>query len=400
MKIGVLLWELDVSGGTQRQALCLARELGTAGDEVTVYAPRIDRGRCYPELMEAVATLDLGGGRPDPPSPGKAGRILRRFLGRAPDLEWNRRLAETIPADLDLLNVHELIVYPAAVFWKERTRKPIVWMMNDVPAEFLRKWEPRRPWRGLDRAFNGKAWDERNRRRMAGRFDRIVVLSRMEGRKLTACTGLGADVVPSGLDLGAFPFRRREPPGRRALRLFSNSILYPHRRLEDIVGALQILERRGIPFVWSHAGATERSSSYFALLRRLIEDAGLAGCAEFLGTIGDRELVGRLQEADVFLFPNTPQSWGIAPFEAMACGTPVIVSRGAGAAEVLADGSNALLVDPCSPGQIADAVERLGTDRPLWESLHREGRKFVEENIRWDLYAARMREIFRRAVRS
>jgi glycosyltransferase involved in cell wall biosynthesis len=76
----------------------------------------------------------------------------------------------------------------------------------------------------------------------------------------------------------------------------------------------------------------------------------------------------------------------------MACGTPAIVSKGAGASEVLTDGVDSLLVDPARPELIADAVRRLAGAPNEWERISAAGRRFVEENIRWDVYAMKMKE--------
>jgi glycosyltransferase involved in cell wall biosynthesis len=396
LKIGILLRELDVSGGTQRLALCLAKELRDAGEDVRVYGVQVDCSRCHPELSEKVSPIDLGKRLPAVARRPGIRRTLDRFLGTSPDFLQNRLIAEMLPDDLDVLNVHEHAVYGAGACWKARTGKPVVWSMNDVPGEFFRLWDPLHPWRKLDRVLNGKEWETRRWRRFAEAFDEIHVLSRMEGEKLRRETGLSYRVVIPGLDIDAFPFLPRKAPVGKVLRLFSNAILYPHRRLEDIVAALVLLKRKGVPFRWKHAGSADRAPEYAMRIRRMAEEAGVAGETVILGSVPEPELVRLYQEADVFLFPNTPQSWGLAPFEAMACGTPVVVSRGAGASEVLTHRRNAILVDPYAPSQIADAVEDLHREEGLWEALHREGRRFVEENIRWDLFARRVSEAFYR----
>jgi len=398
MKIGILLRELDVSGGTQRQAICLARELRRLGDEVTVFGLQVDVGRCFPELIKGltvVPLLDYASNMAKTPWLLKA---FGRFSGKGPAFLAARRMAENLPGDLDILNVHEYEAYLAAIYWKRLTRKPIVWMMNDFPEELYPQWNAKRPWRRVERLIDGKAWETRLRRDMVREFDKVLALSKMEGRKFAREIGIAPETVVSGLDIDAFAFKPRTAPDRGPLRLFSNALLYPHRRMEDIVDAAMILVDRGIDFSWVHAGDMSRAPSYAAKIRRRIADAGLSERVRLLGSVSEVRLVSEFRNADVFLFPNTPQSWGLAVFQAMACGTPVIVSRGAGASEVLTHHKNALLVDPCSPGQIADAVDRLRADHALWDSLHREGRKFVEENIRWDLYAARMREIFTRVL--
>ena len=57
------------------------------------------------------------------------------------------------------------------------------------------------------------------------------------------------------------------------------------------------------------------------------------------------EILGYYQYSDIFLFVSVEQTWGLAPFEAMLCQKPVIISKGVGCSEVLTDKSDALIVD-------------------------------------------------------
>jgi len=135
------------------------------------------------------------------------------------------------------------------------------------------------------------------------------------------------------------------------------------------------------------AGSEDLDPGYARTIRSLVRRLRLEDSVEFMGVIGEEELVHCLQGVDAFVFPNSPQTWGLAVFEAMACGTPVIVSNGCGAAEVLTDGMNALIVPPCRPDLIADNLVRLAEDEDLYRSLSVNGRHFVAENISWDKYA-------------
>ncbi|MDP3772190.1 MAG: glycosyltransferase, partial [bacterium] len=55
---------------------------------------------------------------------------------------------------------------------------------------------------------------------------------------------------------------------------------------------------------------------------------------------------------------------------------------------------NALLIDPKSPEQIANAVQELIDNPELYQRLSRDGRAFVEREIGWKKYARRIAEIF------
>jgi len=54
----------------------------------------------------------------------------------------------------------------------------------------------------------------------------------------------------------------------------------------------------------------------------------------------------------------------------------------------------ALLVPPERPEEIAACLQKLLNDEKLWERLSINGRKFVEENIRWDLYGKKVLQLF------
>jgi glycosyltransferase involved in cell wall biosynthesis len=396
LKIGILLWDLSVQGGCQRQAAELARKLKDSGDTVSVYAAyHVDE--VYPDILEGIPVRSLY--RKHNPVRISGARFLglpvssvrltvREFLS-------SRKITDLLDDDIDVLNVHEMFVIIPAAKWKERTGKPVLWMMNEFPgalagSSFFRS------------GVLNKIFDHVNGIRCVGkwyegairRFDRIVVLDdRISRKSLVEKLGIDPVTIRSGLDLQKFSYRSREPSrGDHPVGILSNAILFPHRRLEDIVDALGVLHREGVNFVWRHIGLTHRHPEYATLIRNKIEREGIADRTIFLGTVSDEELVRLYQDSDIFLFSSHPQTWGLVVFEAMACGTPVVVSRGAGASEVLTDGVNALLVDSRNPLQIAAAIRRLVNSPKDWERLSRAGRSFVESNITWEIYAKKIRE--------
>ncbi|MDP3697078.1 MAG: glycosyltransferase family 1 protein [Candidatus Taylorbacteria bacterium] len=71
--------------------------------------------------------------------------------------------------------------------------------------------------------------------------------------------------------------------------------------------------------------------------------------------------------ASVFVYPSFFEGFGFPPLEAMACGTPVIVSNSSSLPEVVAKAG--LLIDPHSINEIALAISAVLTDKKLKESL-------------------------------
>ena len=89
-----------------------------------------------------------------------------------------------------------------------------------------------------------------------------------------------------------------------------------------------------------------------------------AGNIAFLGHVPRARLVAEVQGAQAFVFA-AEEDFGIAPVEAMACGTPVIAFGRGGAAESVLDGSTGLHFAQQTPGAIVAAVRRFLDGPPI-----------------------------------
>ncbi len=131
--------------------------------------------------------------------------------------------------------------------------------------------------------------------------------------------------VPLGVDLACFhPGRRDESlrsrlaPDGQAL-LVHCSRLSPEKRPQRALGALAELRRRGLPAVLVVAGDGPQRRSLQAQARGLP--------VRFLRHISDRGVLARLlATADVVIAPGPVETFGLSALEALACGTPVVVS--------------------------------------------------------------------------
>ncbi|MCW3009638.1 MAG: glycosyltransferase family 4 protein [Solirubrobacterales bacterium] len=72
---------------------------------------------------------------------------------------------------------------------------------------------------------------------------------------------------------------------------------------------------------------------------------------------------GVMRHFDVLVAPSHQEPFGMVLAEAMAVGTPVVATRVGGLADVVEDGVTGALVEPGSPGAIADGVARVLASR-------------------------------------
>ena len=104
-----------------------------------------------------------------------------------------------------------------------------------------------------------------------------------------------------------------------------------------------------------------------------VERLGLQDSTFFVGRVPDEDLRSLYVAARCHVHPAFYEGFGLPPLEAMACGTPTIVSNTSSLPEVVGDA--ALLVDPNEWEELAVALHRLITDDNLHEELRQKGQQ-------------------------
>ena len=83
---------------------------------------------------------------------------------------------------------------------------------------------------------------------------------------------------------------------------------------------------------------------------------------KFLPTMSQKKLCKYLAEADGFLFPSL-EPFGLAPIEAMTCGTPVIAFGKGGALDYIQPGKNGEFFESQSVNSLAEAIEKFDPNK-------------------------------------
>jgi glycosyltransferase involved in cell wall biosynthesis len=107
--------------------------------------------------------------------------------------------------------------------------------------------------------------------------------------------------------------------------------------------------------------------------------AAVNGRATWLGWLDAGAKARALREADIFLMPSTSEGLPVALLEAMAYGKPIVATRVGGIPDVLADGTEGLLVPPGDAAALADAVAALVGDPDRAWALGRAAKERVAE---------------------
>lgn len=124
-----------------------------------------------------------------------------------------------------------------------------------------------------------------------------------------------------------------------------------------------------------------------------------ASRVRFHGCIPHVQLADYYRNADIFVFPSVwDEPFGMPIVEAMACGIPVVATRGGGIAEIVEDGRTGLLVERDDAEALRDAVLYLLRDERARGAMGEAARRRVLEHFSWERIVDDVRHMYERLV--
>jgi glycosyltransferase, group 1 family len=156
-----------------------------------------------------------------------------------------------------------------------------------------------------------------------------------------------------------------------------------------VEAANMVLHRtRNVRFCMAGSGDMMDQMIYLAAER------GIADRFHFPGFMRGKQVYECLKDSDVYVMPSVSEPFGISPLEAMQCGTPTIISKQSGCAEIL---NNCIKVDYWDIHAMADAIYSICHNDSLFHYLQDEGKKEVDQ-ITWDKVGRWIRTLYDRTI--
>ncbi|MFA6262561.1 MAG: MSMEG_0565 family glycosyltransferase [Bacteroidia bacterium] len=369
MKIALLTHSVNPRGGVVH-TLELARALHDAGHAVTVFAPAAPGQALFRRVPFAVELV------PVPAAPKDmvtmvAGRIdatvrhIAALPGRGAFDIWHAQdsisgnaladLADAGLIDGFIRTVHHLDHFdePPLMHWQRRAyeRARQVFCVSPLWCRTLLAEH------GIDAMLVHNGVDLQRYRPEAQALDAEVA----------AKHGLRPG-APLWLAVGGVEERKN------TLRLFEAFVQHRQQRPDTqlaIVGGASLLDH----------------DAYQAAFREAVAAAGIGDALRLTGPVADAEMPSLFRLADGLLMPSLREGFGLVVLEALASGTPVVVSRQAPFTEYLAE-TDVHWADPCSSTSIAAAMQRA-----LAQPLH--GVPDVCHRYSWPASAARHVALYR-----
>ncbi len=226
--------------------------------------------------------------------------------------------------------------------------------------------------------------------------DKIITTTNTYGATSRVVWQEDADIIPNAVDTDRFNPNNDGGWVREKLNLDEDE------KLVMYVG--RIVYHKGLEyFVRSakHLGPDVKhllvgTGDFRPELERIIEEEDIEDKVLFAGRVPNKDLPDYYAAADVCVLPSVSrlEAFGIVALEAMASGTPVIVSDIPGVREVIVEGKHGLLSEPMNSKDLAGKIRTILTNPKLAEKMGKNGRKRVVNKFTWEKVADDIMEVY------
>jgi glycosyltransferase involved in cell wall biosynthesis len=133
-------------------------------------------------------------------------------------------------------------------------------------------------------------------------------------------------------------------------------------------------------------------------LKRTLRTLNVENRVTFTGYLSGSAKIEAYVDADVYVLPSVYESFSTTVLEALACGTPVIVTDRCYLADAI-DGQAGLVV-PYDKEMLRNTLRQLLGDDKMRQQLGEKGRRLVREQFNWERIAEQIEDAYQSCRRS
>ncbi|HOD15212.1 MAG TPA: glycosyltransferase family 4 protein [Spirochaetota bacterium] len=224
------------------------------------------------------------------------------------------------------------------------------------------------------------------------RLDRVITSSREGIDELNRAFGVRKDkisVVYNGMDVEGF--RNTGEKREEKLILFVGNTEDHKKGILFLLEALKNLPE-DIRLTIVDEGPPLKKNAF-----QIVQKIGVQSRVKFTGKVDQKTLVSLYSRATVLVMSSLYEGFGLPAAEAMACETPVVVTK-AGALPEVVDDSCGILVEPGDSRALSDAIMEIMKNKKARSRMGANGRKRAVDNFSWPVAAANTLDVYRDVI--
>jgi glycosyltransferase involved in cell wall biosynthesis len=294
---------------------------------------------------------------------------------------------------VDILHAHDWLVATAGIGLKHIFRKPLIATIhstetgrrNGINTDYERMIHETEHWLAYE------AW-------------KVICCSNYMASHVRLAFGVPKEkliMIPNGVNpqeyankktINLSRFRGRFALPKEKVVLFVGRLVY-EKGIHVLVNSLpKVLERINAKIIVVGDGYMKEQ------LSDLVKRLGLAHKVFFTGFIDDETLKNLQICADVCVVPSLFEPFGIVALEAMAAGTPVVVSDTGGLSEIVEHDITGVKVYPDNPDSLAWGITRVLLDKKHARLTKNNAIKSVQNRYSWDIISRQTKGLYEAVI--
>ena len=367
-------------GGPSAAVLAMVAALREQGVDASIlttndHGPGIDRSMPLGRWFERAGVPVLAFGRWSPPQ-----RALREF---AISPRLNRWLAAHL-RNYQFLHVHALFSWSSTTAMAQARMARVPYVLRTIGQ--LNNWS-------LSQSAGRKQllWRLIEHRNLANAA--ALHFTSTAERDQAASLGLPTPtlVLPLGVQLPDLsplsPSLLESGTAQSGPTFLFLSRIHPKKQLERLIDALALLQQRLPQAPWQLRIAGAGEPAYLQRLRQQVARAGIGHRCHWLGFLEGEAKWQALQQADWFVLPSASENFGIAAIEALAAGTPPILSPDVAVAASIASAGAGLIIS-AEPQALSAVLEAALAGPP--PEMQAAARSLAASTYSWPAIAAQL----------
>ncbi len=208
--------------------------------------------------------------------------------------------------------------------------------------------------------------------------------------------------IPNGIDIESFKFLPKKGTFKQKYNISEKHVVLFLGRLNKI---------KGIDFlIKSYAELASEVDDLILVLAG--PDDGFKDKAEllisqlnlnnvkFIGYISGIDKFAAYLDADVLVYPSSFEIFGLVPFEAIMCGTPVIVTDNCGCGELIKESRSGYIIKYGDVNSLKEKMRNILKNPQRGNEFVDNGKKFVYENLSLESTVKKIEKIYSISVSS
>ncbi|MGF3496196.1 MAG: glycosyltransferase [Methanolinea tarda] len=196
------------------------------------------------------------------------------------------------------------------------------------------------------------------------------------------------DIIPNGVNPNEFKnlpekgkFRNKYPISPDDKIILYLGRIHKRKGLDFLIDSIFLLSQIRNDIKLILAGPDD---GYLDTVKKMIQEKNLSPVVIFSGFLPEKEKYDALTDADVLVYPGIFEIFGLVPFEAILCGTPVIVTDDCGCGEIIKEAGCGYLVKYGDVNNLTKTLQLALENPDENRSMVERGINYIQNNLAWE----------------